>query len=528
MNEKPNARSEELALFRRLADDQLSAEEFAQLQERLLADAEFRQRCVRHLDLEACLYEELATPSAANAAVQPRAAITLSWRAVWVLGASMVGLAAAALLAVTIWPRGGGPRPSAEYVEAQLRGLEVAAIVTHVEGLLAIKGQLPLKPGMRLKPGTLMVQKGQVQLEFLGGAKLVVAGPAELHILSPKSATLVSGQAATRVLAWGKGFVLKTPEAVMVDLGTEFAVGVDERQGSEMHVVDGEVEVSVLGEDGSTLTSELVEEKGGLRIRPGAQTLEPNSRSRLKTLTILDDVAPPLNVTADYVAAIRAAQPAVYWRCESLAGGQIANEMGPQFAARLPTGTSATAFQIADGHLCFSKAAGPRHLLSEPLAGLNAESFSVELWVNPAMLHWATLVGVVPNGDEKARVHLNVLEIAHQTTMVHQAGAFRFMHRHPPKGRGGMNLFTAQGCTPGQWHHLVAVKTPHDIKLYVNGQLDRRLEGNMGSDATEYQLLLGELRSGERQFEGSLDEIAVYLKELSPTEIEQHYKLLGR
>ena len=64
-----------------------------------------------------------------------------------------------------------------------------------------------------------------MQLEFLGGAKLLVAGPAELHILSPKSATLVSGQAATRVLEWGHGFVLNTPEAVMVDLGTEFAVG---------------------------------------------------------------------------------------------------------------------------------------------------------------------------------------------------------------------------------------------------------------------------------------------------------------
>jgi hypothetical protein len=296
-----------------------------------------------------------------------------------------------------------------------------------------------------------------------------------------------------------------------------------------MHVVNGEVEVSVLGSDGSTLTSELVEEKSGLRIRPGAQTLEQNSRSQLKTLKILDDISPPLAITSEYVRAIQAAGPTVYWRCETLAGGQMANEMGPQFAARLPAaGMVSGAIQVAEGHLKFSKAAGPRHLLSEPLPALNAGSFTVELWVNPEMLHWATLVGIVPSGDDRAPVHLNVLEIAHQTTMVHQAGAFRFMHRHPPKGRGGMNLFTAQGCTPGQWHHLVAVKTPDDIRLYVNGKLDRRLEGKMGSDDVPYQLLIGELRSGERQFVGSLDELAVYLRELKPSEIERHFKLLGK
>ena len=74
------------------------------------------------------------------------------------MGASLAALAAVTLLALTIWPRGGtlhGPRPGAEYVEAQLRGLEVAAIVTHVEGLPAAKGQTPLAPGMRLNGGPL-------------------------------------------------------------------------------------------------------------------------------------------------------------------------------------------------------------------------------------------------------------------------------------------------------------------------------------------------------------------------------------
>jgi hypothetical protein len=165
---------------------------------------------------------------------------------------------------------------------------------------------------------------------------------------------------------------------------------------------------------------------------------------------------------------------------------------------------------------------------AEPVPNLNAESFSIEFWVNPAMLHWATLVGIVPEGDEKSANHLNVIELAHQTFLVHEAGAFRFMHRHPPTKGGGMNLFTPMGCTPGRWHHLVAVKTPQELKLYLNGQLARRLAGEMGSDEASYQLHLGELRvsSVDRQFVGSIDEVALYLYALSDAEIERHHRIM--
>jgi hypothetical protein len=204
--------------------------------------------------------------------------------------------------------------------------------------------------------------------------------------------------------------------------------------------------------------------------------------------------------------------------------------MGPKFAARLMLDSERSlAIRVADGRVDFAQAAGPRYLIAdEPLQGLNAKSFSIEFWVNPAMLHWATLVAIVPEGDTESAQHLNVIELTHQTSLVHEAGAFRFLHRPPPTKTGGMNLFTPTGCTPGRWHHLVAVKTPQELRLFLNGQLARRLAVEIGSEGSAYRFHLGELRtsSSERQFVGSIDEVALYPFALSDAEIERHYRLL--
>lgn len=527
----PSGNLSEHELFRRLVDQRLSPEEFAEFEQRLLVDRDFRMRYVQYMDLEASLYDELIAahsvferPSVVKPL--PAARQTTSRLVGWSVLASM----AAALLASVMYFNWPFEPSGAGYVEIPLQGIEPAAIVTHVEGLGPQRQGNDIKPGMRLKPGALTLQQGQVQVEFLGGAKLLVQGPCELHILSPKSATLVSGRAATRVLEWGRGFVLNTPEAVMVDLGTEFAVGVDEHQGSDVQVVRGEVEVSVLGDDGSTLTSEVVDAASALRIRPGATTLEPDTGRRQPPLKIFDDPPRPISVPDSYVRTVLQAKPTVYWRFQSQEGGLVPNDIGPQFAARLQLDNEgSSALRVADGQLHFAQAEGPRYVTaSEAFPSLNAESFSIEFWVNPAMLHWATLLAIVPEGDAKSETHLNVIELAHQTPLVHEAGAFRFMHRHPPDGTGGMNLFTSTGCTPGRWHHLVAVKTPRELKLYLNGQLTRSLTGEMGSDESPYQLHLGELRisSTERQFVGSIDEFALYLHALTDAEIERHYRLL--
>lgn len=509
----------ERELFRRLVDETLSPEEFCALEERLLADRDFRVRFVRYMDLEASLYAELAMP----AAEAPKARRRGGWG---VPSRAMLGAVAVVLVvAVSLYRAGNTPR--VQYAEVMLRGIEDAAIVTHVEGVAAqTSDEKPLRPGMRLKPGVLQLRQGLVQLEFLSGAKVLVQGPAELHILSPKSATLVSGQAAARVLQWGKGFVLNTRDAAFVDLGTEFAVGTDGRHGSELQVVDGEVEVSLIGEDGNTLVSERVPGSSGLRVRRGATKLEAGSGSGSKLPRILDEPAAPLRVPREYVSAVMKSRPLIYWRFETVRDGVVPNEAGSQWSARVHGSSGA---EVVDGLLRFSTSGEPRYVAAdEPLSELNAEAFTIELWVNADMLHWATVLGISPADDPDSVKHLNVIELAHRTSLVHAPGAYRLLHRHPPSRGGGVNVFTPIGCTPGQWHHLVAVKTPEELRLHFDGKLVRRLGEAMGDDRNAYRLLLGQLRPStvERQFSGSIDEFALYARALGESEIQEHYQAL--
>jgi hypothetical protein len=356
-------------------------------------------------------------------------------------------------------------------------------------------------------------------------------GPAELHILSPDAATLISGRAAARVPESARGFVLNAPDAAVVDLGTEFAVAVDAQGQSEVHVVEGEVEVSLLGDDGNTLFSERLYESGTLRVHGDLAELRPVEQPSADLPTIQPRAAVPLDVSPDYVQDVLDGEPLIYWRFESLTeDGLILNETGDQWPARLHGGRRGPPLmEVKDGVLRCSagdavRYAGPE----EGIPGLNADSFTIEFWVNPDHLHYATLVGVIPEGDAWESYHLNVIELAHNTAQVHDPGSFRFLHRHPPNVRGGVNLFTPAGCTPGQWHHLVTVKTPQELKLYLNGALVRHLETRAGSDNIPYRLLLGTLkpRLTERQLVGSLDEFALYLRPLADEEVGRHYYLL--
>ena len=142
MNEPlSQSQAAERALFRRLVDDQLSPEEFAALQQRLLADREFRLavralhgpggQLVRRVDrrLRRCPTRKRGAAAGREGAAGSRSPPRRShWPARWRLPST-----GRRLLARRGLRRGRAPH----IVEAKLRGLEVAAIITHVEGLPA-------------------------------------------------------------------------------------------------------------------------------------------------------------------------------------------------------------------------------------------------------------------------------------------------------------------------------------------------------------------------------------------------------
>ncbi len=504
-------KARERDLFRRIIDGSLTVAEFAAVEERLLSDQAFRERYVRAIDVEAGLYEAFNFPGTFPVAVTR--------------AKSPVGLMAIAAMCATLllgvggwyfWSLGTRP-PKTEYAANLPSFQKPVAIVTQVQHL-ADDSASPLKPGMRIRPGLLSVGSGQVQIEFLNGTQINVEGPADLQILSVDAATLLSGKAAARVPPGARGFVLNTPGAAIVDMGTEFAVSVGKRGDCEVYVIDGAVDVSLLGNDGNTLKSQKVTEAKSLRVKRNPAGLERIAAPRVTMPGMQSQMSGPLRVNEAYVRSIHTSRPAIYWRFEKLVDGQVPNEMGARWSGRIHAEPDdSSAIVVRDGVARFTPSAKPHRLEpDESIPGFNRESFTVEFWVSPDNFHWATLVAIVPEEKVERNLHLSLIELPYKSSLVYTPGSFRFLHRHPPGGSDGTNLFSEGDCTPGLWHHLAAVKTPGGMKLFLNGQLVRQFAETAANDDDSYRFFVGQLYEGQRdrQLSGAIAEFAVYLREL--------------
>jgi hypothetical protein len=81
----------------------------------------------------------------------------------------------------------------------------------------------------------------------------------------------------------------------------------------------------------------------------------------------------------------------------------------------------------------------------------------------------------------------------------------------------------AEYITQGAWTHVVAMRNDvGDMKLYVNASLaETRRMGELDLDSSD--LVIGYDEYGDGSFTGRIDEVAIYARALSYTEISQHY-----
>ncbi|MEP3478199.1 MAG: LamG-like jellyroll fold domain-containing protein [Fuerstiella sp.] len=116
------------------------------------------------------------------------------------------------------------------------------AVLTRVAGL---KGQATAnwQVGQTIPPGLMVWDKGVLQLEFYGGATVVVEGPAEIEILDESRVVCRLGRLRANVPEPARGFAVLAPAFELVDLGTEFGLSVMDDGKAEVHVFDGKVEL---------------------------------------------------------------------------------------------------------------------------------------------------------------------------------------------------------------------------------------------------------------------------------------------
>ncbi len=81
------------------------------------------------------------------------------------------------------------------------------------------------------------------------------------------------------------------------------------------------------------------------------------------------------------------------------------------------------------------------------------------------------------------------------------------------------------GTSPvqGVWYHVVGVYNGSTIRIFVNGNLDgtNNLSGTIVPNTSNVNI--GRRTSGDRYFNGVIDEVAIYNRALSPIEIQERY-----
>lgn len=193
---------------------------------------------------------------------------------------------------------------------------EVVARLTGVHEAVWEVGQVGTQLGAHLVMGHRMeLKSGLAEVTYDSGARVTLQGPAVFIVSGGNAATLHEGQLAALVTPESHGFVVDTPPARLVDLGTEFGVVLDEGNNLEVHVFQGEVAL----EAGEREFQRQVLGAGQavvVRAAGGGSFDKLADRSKfVRRLPTLENEYAPATAYSQHVLSYR---PVLYYRMEPL------------------------------------------------------------------------------------------------------------------------------------------------------------------------------------------------------------------
>lgn len=219
-------------------------EELKALENRLLSDEQARDHYLNEVNLHTSLRRRFSSeediPTISSFPSRQRRRLVMGWA----MAASV------ALVAGIIALLAPSPEPT--------------AMIAHVVGAYDEAGETYLAGG-DVKPDRFELSRGVARLDFSSGARLTIEGPAQVEVIDEMEVILHLGVVAATIPDSAIGFIVDTPAAHVVDLGTSFGVSVSEDGSTNVCVFDGEVEVS--SRDGSETgdTAHLLREGEAVR-----------------------------------------------------------------------------------------------------------------------------------------------------------------------------------------------------------------------------------------------------------------------
>lgn len=205
------------------------------LQQQLKSDAHARALFREYMDLEVSLRTWAAesgtdvpiTPPVQHIAPRDRTVRLNSWYVAAAIAASVM----LTVLAWWSWPQAS---------KTELAGQTVYFGTLLQQRDSSWRSPLRMESGSRFTAGTMQLDAGIAEMKFDSGTHIVMQGPCELQVTDGDTAKLIAGRIVVRITELSDGFILQTPDALILDEGTEYAVSVDDH-ATEVHVFEGTV-----------------------------------------------------------------------------------------------------------------------------------------------------------------------------------------------------------------------------------------------------------------------------------------------
>ena len=414
------------------------------------------------------------------------------------LGLAITGLVtAASILFALVWPKG-----------ESLPNHDVAAatIVGNVSSKLMKSGSQ--WDGARIPPGDYDLQKGLLNLQFGGGVMVYIEAPAHFDAVSDKRMVLHSGRLSARVPPKGVGFTVETPEAEVVDFGTEFCVDV-EGGASEVHVFDGLVRVHP-GASQQRDLSRSVDLQASQAVRITDAAAEPEGISIATDRFIRNFDEPKWN----YARLVKRLKPLAIYRMPIRDRGLVSEP--PEYSGFVVTGDGkrpphARGVFVGGSLRVGADSTGRGGHVDSPPA-LSTGQFSLTGFVYlEAAVRSAMVATNLHDGQGNFSLSLD------------ENGRLQATIRN---GDGEVSSIAGSSVLPQEtWRHVVVTADKERLHLYEDGKLVASTPcAAMAASDSDTTVWFGTDSRASQVWNGRIDELALFDRALNENEIAALYR----
>ncbi len=389
------------------------------------------------------------------------------------------------------------------------------------------------------------LSSGLIEIAYATGARVVLQGPVRFEVDSDNGGFLSLGKLTARVEKGGTGagqnvsqqalasghatssslFTIKTPKAMVTDLGTEFGVEVDTQGIADVHVFSGRVRAVAFEKDANSSRKSLLVEGESLRLDP-QQPLVRHAADRKPFLPGLQCLAK----TTSAASAVQQAGLVANWKFDEGTGGRVTESVrGVRQRITGPAEWLAGRCGMAIG---FPDAPDRAVWINTgyDLVGADADfrkHFTVSVWVFlPRVLEdYGTIADQQFFGDGNE----NKLPHGFYTAIERDNRA----HFGVAVADRWINMNSAERLSVNQWHHLGFVYDSRlasgNLRIYVDGRPDAHQlttpQEPLALPIGSARLRIGRHAMLKCNFTSGLDDLSFWNRALTEAELKAIYQL---